>query len=110
MSTSEEVRVIARDLTWFTFGGACVGIAFGIAMQLTLRWLQARSMPAALEVALTLPGAYMSYYLSQVTNMHACNKYVQTALDPVQADQVPAWLRLQHASFVQLDKTTSKTS
>ncbi|KAL6750873.1 Sodium/hydrogen exchanger family-domain-containing protein [Haematococcus lacustris] len=65
-SLSEEIAHIVVKTITSALIGVAVGMAIGIFNRLLFIWLQWRNMPSFAEVAFSVAGAYLSFYITQV--------------------------------------------
>ncbi|KAG2448639.1 hypothetical protein HYH02_006526 [Chlamydomonas schloesseri] len=57
--------IVVRTI-WSCFVGVCIGVALGIFTRWVYAWMQHRNMEPQAEVAWSVGGAYLSFYITQV--------------------------------------------
>ena len=62
----QEIIGIVTKTLWAAFTGIMIGLAMGIFNQIIFSWLEHRSAEPFAEVAFTVGGAYMTFYITQV--------------------------------------------
>ena len=66
MTLGEEITHIVLKILWSAFTGISIGMAMGIFNHLIFSWLERRNVEPFTEVAFTVGGAYLSFYITQV--------------------------------------------
>ncbi|GIM04957.1 hypothetical protein Vretimale_9399, partial [Volvox reticuliferus] len=63
---ANDLQGIVVKTIWSAFTGICIGLAMGIFTKWVFAWLQHRNVEAMAEVAWSVAGAYLSFYITQV--------------------------------------------
>ncbi|MEW5302839.1 MAG: hypothetical protein WDW36_005582 [Sanguina aurantia] len=66
VSLSHELSNITVDILYASFTAMCIGLGMGLFNKYVFLWLQHRNIPPQAEVAFTVAGSYLCYYITQV--------------------------------------------
>eukprot|EP00201_Polytomella_parva_P020069 CAMPEP_0175040062 /NCGR_PEP_ID=MMETSP0052_2-20121109/1021_1 /TAXON_ID=51329 ORGANISM="Polytomella parva, Strain SAG 63-3" /NCGR_SAMPLE_ID=MMETSP0052_2 /ASSEMBLY_ACC=CAM_ASM_000194 /LENGTH=644 /DNA_ID=CAMNT_0016302165 /DNA_START=218 /DNA_END=2148 /DNA_ORIENTATION=- len=62
-----ELKTVALDFSWLVVSGVVVGLLFGIATSILLKWMQWRRLGSHTEVLVTLTGAYLCFFITNAS-------------------------------------------